>query len=449
MNKKFTALLMALLLALTLCVPAMAVSEYGVIYDETDSLGSVELDYMGEHALPELSEKLQMDLRIDVFTDENVSADTDVMDIAEYVYENSGYGWGENRDGVSLTLLMRAQPDGTYALAEDDWSIYTFLSQTRGSAQDLADTVYDAVAPYMAERAWNGEDVTMSGTALIQATDAMMNAVTEYINANCPPSETEPDPEPAATPTTAVPNVPRTLKSESMSYVFDHSHMLTDTQRAELEAQAKEISLRHHCGVYVAFVDDYTVYSDGGGVYKTTYQLYHGDQLGMGDDRDGIIILLSMDERDYAMFVYGKNAEYAFNKYGQEQLEDAFLSYFGDNDWYGGASHYLDTCDEYLTLAEEGDPVRKNTLPLYLIVVAASCAISGFICLMLKWKMQTVHKKVEANEYVAAGGLTLTKQYDRYTHTTETRRKIRDDSDSGGSTSSCSGGGGSGRSGKF
>ena len=45
--------------------------------------------------------------------------------------------------------------------------------------------------------------------------------------------------------------------------------------------------------------------------------------------------------------------------------------------------------------------------------------------------------------------LTLTKQYDRYTHTTETRRKIHDDSDSGGSTSSCSGGGGSGRSGKF
>ena len=92
--------------------------------------------------------------------------------------------------------------------------------------------------------------------------------------------------------------------------------------------------------------------------------------------------------------------------------------------------------------------MRKNPLPMYLIVVAASCAISGFICIMLKWKMQTVHKKVEANEYVAAGGLTLTKQYDRYTHTTETRTEISSDSDSG-STSSCSGGGGSGRSGKF
>ena len=195
-------------------------------------------------------------------------------------------------------------------------------------------------------------------------------------------------------------------------------------------------------------MDDFTEYGGGNDVYKTTYQLYHANELGKGENRDGIIILLSMDERDYAMFVYGKNAEYAFNKYGQEQLEDAFLGYFGDNDWYGGTSHYLDTCDEYLTLAEEGDPVRKNTLPMYLIVVAASCVISGFICIMLKWKMQTVHKKVEADEYVAAGGLTLTKQYDRYTHTTETRTKISSDSDSG-STSSCSGGGGSGRSGKF
>lgn len=197
-------------------------------------------------------------------------------------------------------------------------------------------------------------------------------------------------------------------------------------------------------------MDDFTEYGYGNDVYKTTYQLYHANELGMGENRDGIIILLSMADRDYAMFVYGENAEKSFDKYGQEQLEDTFLGYFGDNDWYNGVSSYLDTCDEYLTLAEEGNPVRKNTLPMYIIVVVASCAISGFICLMLKQRMQTVHKKAEANEYVADGGLQLTEQYDRYTHTTEVRSKIssRDDSSSSG-TSSCSGGGGSGRSGKF
>ena len=70
-------------------------------------------------------------------------------------------------------------------------------------------------------------------------------------------------------------------------------------------------------------MEDFTEYGGGNDVYKTTYQLYHANELGMGENRDGIIILLSMDECDYAMFVYGKNAEYAFNKYGQEQLEEA------------------------------------------------------------------------------------------------------------------------------
>ena len=196
-------------------------------------------------------------------------------------------------------------------------------------------------------------------------------------------------------------------------------------------------------------IDDYLDYSSGGDVYDTTTEIYHALKLGSGRSRNGIIILLSMDDRDYAMFVYGENAEYAFNKYGQAQLEDEFLGYFGNNDWYGGILHYLDACDEFLTRAEEGKPVRQNPLPIYLIVVAVSFVISLAVCLVLKWKMKTVRKKIEANEYVSAGGLHLTEQYDRYTHTTETRTKIHSDSDSGGGSSSRSGGGGSGRSGKF
>ena len=38
MKKAYTALALAFLLALSLCSPAMAAMEYGVIYDETESL---------------------------------------------------------------------------------------------------------------------------------------------------------------------------------------------------------------------------------------------------------------------------------------------------------------------------------------------------------------------------------------------------------------------------
>ncbi|MDD7221776.1 MAG: TPM domain-containing protein [Eubacteriales bacterium] len=438
MKRKMTALLTALLLVLALGFPAMAAMEYGAVYDETEALGSVELTYQGEQKLPQLTEALGVDLRVDVFTDEGVE-DISVSDIAVYVYENSGYGCGAQKDGVSLTLLLRGTEDGVYTLSESDWCVYALLDTARGSAQDLSGIVHDAVSPYMDERAWNGEDVTVSATALSQAVDAMAESVENYIRANAVPDVTgETAESQTQEPTDA-----------DMNYIFDLSDQLSYEEWVELEARASDISQRHGCGVYAAFVDDFTEYGGGNDVYKTTYQLYHASELGMGADRDGIIILLSMDDRDYAMFVYGDHAEYAFDRYGQKELEDAFLGYFGDNDWYGGVSHYLDTCDEYLTRAEEGKPVRKNTLPMYLIVVVASCAIAGGICLMLKWQMKTVHKKAEANEYVAAGGLNLTKQYDRYTHTTETRRKIHDDSDSNSGTSSCSGGGGSGRSGKF
>ncbi len=438
MKRKMTVLLTALLLVLALGFPAMAAMEYGAVYDETEALGSVELTYQGEQTLPQLTEALGIDLRVDVFTDEGVE-DISVSDIAVYVYENSGYGCGEEKDGVSLTLLLRGTEDGVYTLSEADWCVYALLDTARGSAQDLSGIVHDAVSPYMDERAWNGEDVTMSATALSQAVDAMAESVENYIRAN---AVTDVAGETAESQT-------QEPTGADMNYIFDLSDQLSYEEWTELEARAADISQRHGCGVYAAFVDDFTEYGGGNDVYKTTYQLYHASELGMGADRDGIIILLSMDDRDYAMFVYGDHAEYAFDRYGQKELEDAFLGYFGDNDWYGGVSHYLDTCDEYLTRAEEGKPVRKNTLPMYLIVVVASCAIAGGICLMLKWQMKTVHKKAEANEYVAAGGLNLTKQYDRYTHTTETRRKIHDDSDSDSGTSSCSGGGGSGRSGKF
>lgn len=440
MNKKFTALLMALLLALSLCVPAAASVEYGSIFDETEELGSAELTYQGEQELPQLAKNLGIDLRVDVFTDEGLEPDDTVSDIATFIYGNYDYGLGEDKEGVSLTLLMKTQPDGSYALAENDWCVYAFLSETRGSSQELSDAVYAAIKPYMAAQAWNGEDMTMSATALSQAVDAMMKAASDYILANCPPDNSGEVTETQTPEQTGV----------DMKYIFDNSDLLTFDEWEKLEARAADISQRHGCGVYVAFVDDFTEYGYGNDVYKTTYQLYHANELGMGENRDGIIILLSMAERDYAMFVYGTYAETAFNSYGQEKLEKAFLGNFKEDDWYGGVSNYLSTCDEYLTRADAGKPVRESPALLIAIAVVASCLLSGAICLFLKRSMKTVHQKVEANEYVAPGGLQLSKQYDRYTHTTEVRSKISssDDSSSSG-TSSCSGGGGSGRSGKF
>lgn len=232
---------------------------------------------------------------------------------------------------------------------------------------------------------------------------------------------------------------------DGAGYVTDISDLLTYEEWETLETRAQDISQRTGCGVYIVALDDYTDYGEGS-VYDVAAQIFNnGDNgFGVGTDRSGILLLLSMDERDWAMFVHGENAQYAFDDYGQAALEDSFLPAFGENDWYDGFSRYLDACDEYLTLASDGAPVRESVVRRILPVVIVSCVISLVICLILKGKMKTVRRKVEAKAYVSFGGLHLIDSYDRYTHTTESVRHI-EKSSSGGT----SGGGGSGRSGKF
>ena len=440
MKKKGFVFALILLLSLSLCMPVLAAAEYGVIYDETEELGSAALTMQGEETLPELSEKLGIDLRVDVLT--QISYDS-LADTAAGIYARYDYGYGAEKEGVTLTIWMELQDSGTYAMPADGWYIYANLSDARGDSQALAEAIRDAVEPSMAERAWNGEDITMSAVALTQAVDAMAEAAEAYILTNCPPDSSAPEPS-------GMPETPEAPEPDSvgMEYVFDISNLLTYEEWEELEARAADISNRQHCGVYFALVDDFTDYGDGG-VYEVTYQLYHGSELGMGTGRDGIIVLLSMEERDYAMFVYGEYAEYAFDEFGQEELEKRFLGDFGANDWYGGISNYLDACDEFLTKADAGDPVRISYWEYFPGVAFLACLAAGAICLVLKWGMKTVHRKTEADKYIAKGGLDLTEQYDRYTHTTETRTKIETESSSSSSTSSESGGGGSGRSGSF
>ena len=170
MKRKVTALLTALLLTLTLCVPTLAWTEYGAIYDETDALDSDELSDLGQYTLAQLTEALHLDLRVDIFTNEDVSEGTTAGDIATYVYKDSGYGWGEEKDGISLTLVMEPLADGSYTLAETDWCVYAMLSETRGDGQELSGLVYDAVEPYLNNaQSWTGEDMAASAEALCDA----------------------------------------------------------------------------------------------------------------------------------------------------------------------------------------------------------------------------------------------------------------------------------------
>jgi uncharacterized membrane protein YgcG len=236
-----------------------------------------------------------------------------------------------------------------------------------------------------------------------------------------------------------------TFAEAQLYYVTDEVGLLTESENIELETMAEVASKQYGVGIYIVTVDDYQNYGTGD-VFEVTYGIYHDYTMGEGENRDGIMLLLSMAERDWAMFCYGENCEYAFNSYGQAELENVFLDNFGDDDWYGGFKDYITECSVYLQKAADGKPVRQS--PTFGIIIATCIAL--YIALMIVggiWIfMSRVAKQKTANAYIA-GNLNLTGQNDVFTYRTETRTKI--ESSSGGGSSSHSGGGGSGRSGKF
>ena len=72
-------------------------------------------------------------------------------------------------------------------------------------------------------------------------------------------------------------------------FIYDTAGLLSDGDRAYLEQMADAISWQYQCGVYIVTVDDYEVY--GSDCYSAALNIYRGNDFGIGDGRDGIMLI--------------------------------------------------------------------------------------------------------------------------------------------------------------
>ena len=226
------------------------------------------------------------------------------------------------------------------------------------------------------------------------------------------------------------------------SFIYDSAGILLADEVMDLDQMAYDTFVNHGCAVYIITIDDYTDLGYGDDIDFAAENVLGSDDYpaGIGEGANYILLLLSLNDRDYAISVLGEKAEAAFGDYARSKLADAFLPQLADDNWSGAFETYISTCNEYLTLAENGEPVEKSPVSSIIIAVLVSCAVALIVCLILKSKMKTVHHKTEAREYVSPGGLNLTGSYDTYTGTTRTSRTIETSSGSSGSSGGSSSG---------
>ena len=147
----------------------------------------------------------------------------------------------------------------------------------------------------------------------------------------------------------------------------DEAGLLSDDEADSLLAQLDEISERQNCDVIVvtvASLDGKTAES-----YADDYFDFNG--YGLGQDRDGILLLLSMEDRDWAISTHGF-AITAFTDAGQSYMTDHFLSYISDGEYAQGFQKYAELCDQFLTRQ------KKENLMIQTIFPRVPWHLSGF-----------------------------------------------------------------------
>ena len=233
--------------------------------------------------------------------------------------------------------------------------------------------------------------------------------------------------------------------------VYDDAGLLGDIEYQTLEDYAKEVSQQRQCAVYFVAVDDFRNYGDGD-IFNVARKIFLDNDFGMDEGKDGVMLILSMAERDYCLLAHGFG-DTALTDYGKDYISEEFLDNFADNDWYGGCLDYLACTDELLSQAREGNIydrgswITSGVLWLWSLILGAVTAL--IVCLIQRAMMRRrVREQTNALDYVQ-GDVHITRRRDVYSHTTEVRHKIeKNDSGSSGSHSHSSDGF-SGTSGKF
>ena len=237
----------------------------------------------------------------------------------------------------------------------------------------------------------------------------------------------------------------------TMPHVTDAVGLLSNEEIMALEQQAGQIEDSYGCAPYILVVEDFRVYEDTTDIFEAGMNLYERWELGHGPEKNGLLLILSMAERDYALVTYGSVTHRAFTDYGQDALCEQFLDNFRNDDWAGGFRDYLDGCAWLLEQAKNGTPYDVDTAskgfsPLILVI---PLVLALAVCLVLTAQMKTARRKTEAGDYMVQGGAEMRVVQDFFTHRTVTRQVIQSENKGGGGGTTINARGFSGKSGKF
>lgn len=219
----------------------------------------------------------------------------------------------------------------------------------------------------------------------------------------------------------------------NLSLVEDYAGLLDSGEKQELLAKLEEISSRQGMDIVIVTMDSLEGYT----ATQMADDFYDYNQYGQGSSKDGILLLLAMEDRSWAISTTGRAIE-TFTDEGQEYMVEKFRPYLSDGDYMQAFVTFADLCDSFITQARESQPYDVGNMPKEPVGVewiGISLVIGAVIAFLItgamRLQLRSVRHQAEAGYYQKSGGLNLTRRNDIYLYR-NVQKHARPKDDGGG-----------------
>lgn len=147
--------------------------------------------------------------------------------------------------------------------------------------------------------------------------------------------------------------------SSEYERLLDTAYILSDAEADEITGLLDELSERQKMDVTIATVNNLDGYNS---IEACADDLYDYCNFGYGADRDGLMFLVSMEEREWHISTCGYGIT-AFTDAGIQYVGGQMLDSLADGDYAEAFRIYAACCDDLIDQARAGHPFDEDDVP--------------------------------------------------------------------------------------
>lgn len=200
--------------------------------------------------------------------------------------------------------------------------------------------------------------------------------------------------------------------------LVDDAEILSSSEEEKLLEKLDRISEEYKADVIIYTVNS----SDYDQLVDYAKVLYDEMDYGQGEDRDGLMLLINMDEEDREYWLYPSGfCKDAFDESNMESVKDAIEPALREEEFADAFAAFIEECEYYLDGYINGFPFRfGGNLVISLLIgfVVALIATS-----VMRGKLKSVRRQETANQYTKTGSMRVTVSHDLFLYRTVNRVK--------------------------